>query len=73
MVITESIGRTEVPLQLDTFLANDIYYPVIDKAISEHDRRFTGANADIMRGIGALIPGTDSFLDTIAIKPLAKH
>src|SRR6218665_1690921 len=50
-------------LTLATLLLNDIYYPVIDTALSELDRRFGGANSNIICGIGALIPGSDQFLE----------
>src|SRR6218665_4085355 len=48
MIVTESIGRTEAPPDLATLLLNDIYYPVIDTALSEVERRFGGANRNIV-------------------------
>ena len=51
-------------LTLATLLLNDIYYPVIDIALSAVDRRFSGANSNIMAAIGALIPGSGQFLET---------
>src|SRR6218665_2001687 len=54
-------------------LLNDIYYPVIDTALSEVDRRFGGANKNIMRGIGALTPGSGQFLEYSSITKFAKQ
>src|SRR6218665_3908310 len=48
-------------------LSNDIYSPVIDTALSEVDRRFGGANKNIMCGIGALTPGSGQFLEYSSI------
>src|SRR6218665_250403 len=50
-------------LTLTTLLLNDIYYPVIDTALSEVDRHFGGANSNIMCGIGALTPSSGQFLE----------
>ena len=49
-------------LTLATLLLNDIYYPVIDTALCEVDRRFVGANSNSrpMYGIGALTPGSST-------------
>jgi len=49
-------------LTLATLLLNDIHYPVIDTALSEVDRRFGGANNNIMCDIGSLTPGSGQFL-----------
>src|SRR6218665_606226 len=45
-------------LTLATLLLNDIYYQVVGTALSEVDRRFGGANSNIMCSIGALTPGS---------------
>src|SRR6218665_1447501 len=58
---------------LATLLLNDIYYPVIDTALSEVDRRFVGASSNIMRGIGALTPGCGQFLEYSSITKLAEQ
>src|SRR6218665_3561238 len=54
-------------LILATLLLNDIYYPVIDIALSAMDRRFGGANSNIMADIGALTPGSGQFLETLLL------
>src|SRR6218665_3172733 len=58
-------------LTLAILLLNDIYYPVIDTALSEVDRRFDGANRNIVCGIGALTPGSDQFLEYSSIAKFA--
>jgi len=50
-------------LTLATLLLNDIYYPVIDIALSEVYHRFGLATTNIMCGIGALTPGSGQFLE----------
>src|SRR6218665_2448706 len=60
-------------LTLATLLLNDIYYPVIDTALSEVYRRFGGANCNIMCGIGALTPGSGQFLEYSSIIKFAEQ
>ena len=50
-----------------TLLLNDIYYPVVDTALSEVDRPFGVANRNIMCGVGALTPGCGQFLEYSSI------
>ena len=49
MIVTESIGRIGTCAELDAFLRIDIYLPVINKAINELNRRFSGENLAIFR------------------------
>src|SRR6218665_2326361 len=65
--------RNNQLLTLTTLLLNDTYYPVIDTALSEVDRRFGGANSNIMCGIGALTPGSDQFLEHSSITKFAEQ
>src|SRR6218665_1102829 len=60
-------------LTLATLLLNDIYYSVIDTALSEVDRRFGGANSNSMCGIGALTPGSGQFLEYSSITKFAEQ
>src|SRR6218665_1371055 len=60
-------------LTLATLLLNDIYYPVIDTALSEVDRHFGGASTKIMCGIGALTPGSGQFLEYSSITKFAEQ
>lgn len=73
MIVTEPIGRADLTADLATFLSNEIYYPVLDRALCELDRRFAGANMDILLGIGSLTPGADKFLDESLISPFVQH
>ena len=73
MIVTESIGRIETCAELDAFLRIDIYLPVINKAINELNRRFSGENLAIFQGVGAFMPGSDTFLDSVVLAPLAHH
>ena len=73
VLVTETIGRADAPSSAEALLANDIFKPVIDKALCELDRRFSDGNMRIMRSISALIPGNEHFLDDETIKPLAEH
>lgn len=50
----------------------DIFYPILDTVIGELDRRFSQANIDIMRGIQALGPESDHFLQLAKVKPFAE-
>src|SRR6218665_3054123 len=60
-------------LTLATLLLNDIYYPVIGTALSEVDRRFGGANSNIMADIGALTPSSGQFLEYSSITKFAEQ
>src|SRR6218665_446910 len=60
-------------LTLATLLLNDIYYPEIDTALSEVDRRFGGANRRIMCGIGVLTPASGQFLEYSSITKFAEQ
>ncbi len=71
MVVTESIGRNETSDDVDLFLRNEIFYPVIDKAIIELNDRFSEENMQILRAFQALTPGSESFLNGDVLAPLA--
>src|SRR6218665_3941487 len=60
-------------LTLATLLLNNIYYPVIDKALREVDRHFGRANSNIMCGIEALTPGSGQFLKYSSITKFAEQ
>src|SRR6218665_3772406 len=60
-------------LTLATLLLNDIYYQVVGTALSEVDRRFGGANSNIMCAIGTLTPGSGQFLEYSSIKKFAEQ
>jgi|SRR6218665_2294892 len=60
-------------LTLATLLLNNIYYPIIVTALSEVDRRFGGANSNILCGIGALTPGSGQILECSSIAKFAEQ
>ena len=62
VLITDTIGAVDAPSSVEALLANDIFKPVIDKALCELDRRFSDGNMRIMRSISALISGNEHLL-----------
>jgi len=70
MIVTESIGRTETCDDLDDFLRIDIYKPVIDKALSELNRRFSSDNLAVLQAVGALVRSSDNFLNSDVLAPI---
>lgn len=46
---------------------------MIAKALSELNRRFSSENLAILQAVGAFIPGSESFLNSHVIEPMAKH
>jgi len=69
MIVTESIGRTEACDDLDDFLRIDTYKPVIDKALSELNRRFSSDNLAGLQAVGALVPSSDNFFNSYVLWP----
>ena len=49
------------------------FFPVIDRLISEMNRRFSAESCNIMKGVAALNPKHKTFLHQDAILPMAKH
>lgn len=74
MIVTEPIsqGRSDART-LDDFLRVEIYFPIIDTALTELSRRFSNDNMVIMRAVCALTPGSADFLDADILAPLAAH
>ena len=73
MVVTESIGRNETSDDVDVFLRSEIYYPVIDKAVTELNDRFSEENMKILRAFQALTLGSENFLNGDVLAPLASN
>ena len=73
MLVTECIGRTESCQGVEAFLRIDIYKPVIAKALSEFNRGFSSGKVDVLQAVGAFIPGSETFLNSDVIEPMAKH
>lgn len=73
MIVTDPIGRTETCQDVDSFLRIDIYKPVIAKALSELNRRFSSENLSILQAVGALVPGSETFLNSDVLAPMATY
>lgn len=50
-----------------------IYFPVIDRALTELNKRFSSANLSVLSGISALSPTSEHFLDFETLAPFAEH
>ena len=48
-----------------------IFYPLIDRALSELNRRLSAENKEIMKGIYALTPKSSLFLQWEVLQPFA--
>ena len=51
----------------------EIYFPIIDTALTELRRRFSDNNIAILCAVCALIPDTENFLDADVLQPMAAH
>ncbi|XP_025207742.1 uncharacterized protein LOC112603419 [Melanaphis sacchari] len=69
--LTESITETRA-IQNTNDLKLMIFYPVIDRMVSELNKRFTN-NSPILKGIGSFNPISSTFLDMNKIQPLSLH
>ena len=74
MIVSEPIsqGRSEAET-LNDFMRIEIYFPIIDTALTELRRRFSDNNIAILRAVCALIPDTENFLDADVLQPMAAH
>jgi len=50
-----------------------VYFPILDKVISELKRRFSTKNMAILCGMDALSPKNNTFLEFDTLTPLASH
>lgn len=69
--LTETISETRT-MQSTNDLKLMIFYPVIDRMVSELNRRFND-NSQVLKGIGSLNPTSSTFLDMDNIRPLSLH
>ena len=49
------------------------YFPVIDRLLSELNRRFSSESSHILKGATALNPKHTTFMDKDSLWPMAKH
>uniref|UniRef100_A0A667WWJ6 DUF4371 domain-containing protein n=1 Tax=Myripristis murdjan TaxID=586833 RepID=A0A667WWJ6_9TELE len=61
-VVMSTVGQRYSDTGKDYF-CKTVYYPILDHVNAELERRFSRTNCDIMRGIQALNPKSNSFLE----------
>lgn len=71
-VVTTTVGSSENIVTESEYCIN-IYYPVLDRMISELNRRFNDQSRYSMKGIAACSPQSKCFLDLDTLKPIIKH
>lgn len=54
-------------------LKRKLFFPCLDRMISELERRFSGVNQDLLNGIHACSPTSDNFLSVPHLSALAVH
>ncbi|KAG8013673.1 hypothetical protein GBF38_022153, partial [Nibea albiflora] len=59
-VVMSTVGQRYSDIDKD-YLCKTVYYPILDRVNAELERRFSKTNCDIMRGIQALNPKSNSF------------
>ena len=69
-LVYESSGSRGIP-ECSSQLKTELFFPVIDAFSVELRRRFDDKNIDIMKGIQACHPHSNTFLSFSALKPLA--
>ena len=70
--LTEVTTSESRKISNNTDIKTMIFFPVLDRMVSELNRRFSDNNA-ILTGISSLNPKCNSFLNLSNIKPLAEH
>ena len=69
-IIMKTVGERPLISNKMAFKQN-MFYPIIDRMISEFDKRFESIQCNIMKGIEALNPQADKFLDLQLIEKFA--
>jgi hypothetical protein len=74
-VVTESIGSNKTSDRAGVFRHNPQcdFYPVIDKAITELNVRFSEENMKILRVFQASTSGMENFFNSVGLAPLASN
>ena len=62
-VLLESVGHRD-SLSCSDCIKIDIYFPVLDHALSELEHRFSNCNLDLMRSVDACNPLSPNFLNS---------
>ncbi|XP_063765900.1 zinc finger MYM-type protein 1-like [Eleginops maclovinus] len=71
-VVNSQTGSKE-PLETSEDYQNHCYFPVINRLISELDRRFSSDSCHVLKGATALNPKHETFLDKDTLLPMAEH
>jgi len=50
----------------------NVYFQVLDRLLNELERRFASTNCDVLTGIQALIPSSQTFADITSVSPFAQ-
>ena len=58
---------------ISDYLHTEIYFSVLDKVVSEINRRFSSESQSVMKGICALAPDSPDFLNYDTIRNLAEQ
>ncbi|KAK1904504.1 52 kDa repressor of the inhibitor of the protein kinase [Dissostichus eleginoides] len=71
-VVNSQTGSRE-RLETSDDYRNHCFFPVIDRLVSELNRRFSSESCHILRGATALNPKHKTFMDKDSLLPMAKH
>lgn len=69
--VTDTVGeRPEVHSKLG--FKTNVYFPVLDRMLNELERRFASTNCDVLKGIQALSPSSQTFADITSVSAFAQ-
>lgn len=71
-VVNSQTGSRE-PLETSNDYQNHCFFPVIDRLVSELNRRFSSETCHILKGEAAVNPKHHTFLDKDTLLPMAEH
>ena len=74
-MVTESVGlqQSSTKISEEDYIRQFVYFPILDKVMSELQHRFSTENMAILCGIYALSPKNNNFLEFDTLTPLASH
>ncbi|XP_056594206.1 zinc finger MYM-type protein 1-like [Triplophysa dalaica] len=71
--VVESTTGTRAYVSTLDKIRNHIFYPCLDRMVSELEGRFCGVGAELMQGIKACHPAANDFLCEESLELIAKH
>ncbi|XP_056602749.1 uncharacterized protein LOC130419797 [Triplophysa dalaica] len=71
--VVESTTGTRAYVSTLDKIRNHIFYPCLDRMVSELEGRFCGVGAELMKGIKACHPAANDFLCEESLELIAKH